>query len=87
MIRLRRDITERGRELEGVLKLYNKFVKPVSFIPLVSTCMYIFLHACTCLYMHVYVIYTCMYMLFIHACTSVVSISGFHLGVGVFVSC
>ncbi|XP_064394292.1 uridine-cytidine kinase-like 1 [Halichondria panicea] len=26
--RLRRDITERGRELEGVLKLYNKFVKP-----------------------------------------------------------
>ena len=28
--RLRRDITERGRELEGVLKLYNKFVKPVS---------------------------------------------------------
>jgi len=26
--RLRRDITERGRELEGVLKQYNKFVKP-----------------------------------------------------------
>ena len=28
--RLRRDITERGRDLEGVLKQYNKFVKPVS---------------------------------------------------------
>lgn len=26
--RLKRDIAERGRELEGVLKLYNKFVKP-----------------------------------------------------------
>lgn len=26
--RLRRDIAERGRELEGVLKQYNKFVKP-----------------------------------------------------------
>ena len=26
--RLRRDITERGRELEGVLKQYNTFVKP-----------------------------------------------------------
>lgn len=29
-IRLRRDITERGRDLRGVLKLYNTFVKPVS---------------------------------------------------------
>lgn len=27
--RLRRDIVERGRELEGVLKQYNKFVKLV----------------------------------------------------------
>lgn len=27
--RLRRDISERGRDLEGVLKQYNKFVKPV----------------------------------------------------------
>ena len=26
--RLKRDISERGRELEGVLKQYNKFVKP-----------------------------------------------------------
>lgn len=26
--RLKRDIAERGRELEGVLKQYNKFVKP-----------------------------------------------------------
>ena len=26
--RLRRDITERGRDLEGVLKQYNTFVKP-----------------------------------------------------------
>lgn len=26
--RLRRDITERGRDLDGVLKQYNKFVKP-----------------------------------------------------------
>ena len=26
--RLRRDISERGRDLEGVLKQYNKFVKP-----------------------------------------------------------
>ena len=26
--RLQRDIAERGRELEGVLKQYNKFVKP-----------------------------------------------------------
>ena len=70
MIRLRRDITERGRELEGVLKLYNKFVKPVSLD-------FWFLHACTCcLYMHVHVVCTCMYMLFIHACTSVV---GFHI--------
>ena len=29
-LRLRRDISERGRDLEGVLKQYNKFVKPVS---------------------------------------------------------
>jgi uridine kinase len=27
--RLRRDITERGRDLEGVLKQYNQFVKPM----------------------------------------------------------
>jgi len=27
--RLRRDISERGRDLEGVLKQYNTFVKPV----------------------------------------------------------
>ena len=26
--RLTRDIAERGRDLEGVLKQYNKFVKP-----------------------------------------------------------
>jgi uridine-cytidine kinase 1-like 1 len=26
--RLKRDICERGRELEGVIKQYNKFVKP-----------------------------------------------------------
>lgn len=26
--RLRRDISERGREIEGVIKQYNKFVKP-----------------------------------------------------------
>ena len=26
--RLQRDITERGRDIEGVLKQYNKFVKP-----------------------------------------------------------
>lgn len=26
--RLRRDISERGRDLEGVIKQYNKFVKP-----------------------------------------------------------
>ena len=26
--RLRRDITERGRDIEGVIKLYHKFVKP-----------------------------------------------------------
>lgn len=26
--RLRRDITERGRDLEGVIKQYNTFVKP-----------------------------------------------------------
>lgn len=26
--RLRRDITERGRDTEGVIKQYNKFVKP-----------------------------------------------------------
>ena len=26
--RLKRDITERGRGLEGVLKQYNRFVKP-----------------------------------------------------------
>lgn len=26
--RLRRDITERGRGIEGVIKQYNKFVKP-----------------------------------------------------------
>ena len=26
--RLRRDISERGRDIEGVLKQYNKFVKP-----------------------------------------------------------
>ena len=30
--RLRRDITERGRDLEGVLKQYNKFVKPVRLV-------------------------------------------------------
>ena len=27
--RLRRDITERGRDLEGVIKQYNQFVKPM----------------------------------------------------------
>ena len=27
--RLKRDITERGRDLEGVIKQYNKFVKPM----------------------------------------------------------
>ena len=27
--RLRRDISDRGRDLDGVLKLYKKFVKPV----------------------------------------------------------
>lgn len=26
--RLRRDIAERGRDLHGILKMYNKFVKP-----------------------------------------------------------
>ena len=26
--RLRRDITERGRDIEGVIKQYNKYVKP-----------------------------------------------------------
>ncbi len=26
--RVKRDISERGREIEGVLKQYNKFVKP-----------------------------------------------------------
>jgi len=26
--RLRRDITERGRDLDGVIKQYNQFVKP-----------------------------------------------------------
>ena len=30
LFRLKRDISERGRELRGVLKLYNSFVKPVS---------------------------------------------------------
>jgi uridine kinase len=30
LFRLKRDITDRGRELRGVLKLYNTFVKPVS---------------------------------------------------------
>lgn len=29
-IRLKRDISERGRELIGVLQQYNTFVKPVS---------------------------------------------------------
>lgn len=28
MRRLRRDISERGRDIEGVIKQYNKFVKP-----------------------------------------------------------
>ena len=28
--RLKRDISERGRDLDGVLKLYKNFVKPVS---------------------------------------------------------
>lgn len=27
--RLRRDVSERGRDLEGVIQQYNKFVKPV----------------------------------------------------------
>lgn len=26
--RLRRDVTERGRDIDGVIKQYNKFVKP-----------------------------------------------------------
>ena len=30
VFRLKRDIVERSRDLEGVLKQYNKFVKPVS---------------------------------------------------------
>jgi uridine kinase len=29
-IRLKRDISERGRDLIGVLQQYNTFVKPVS---------------------------------------------------------
>ena len=29
-VRLKRDISERGRDLQGVLKQYDKFVKPVS---------------------------------------------------------
>ena len=29
--RLRRDISERGRDLAGVLKQYDMFVKPVRF--------------------------------------------------------
>ena len=32
VLRLRRDISERKRDLEGVLKQYNKFVKPVSSV-------------------------------------------------------
>uniref|UniRef100_A0A4W5NGF2 uridine/cytidine kinase n=1 Tax=Hucho hucho TaxID=62062 RepID=A0A4W5NGF2_9TELE len=31
--RLRRDITERGRDIEGVIKQYNKFVKPAYIEP------------------------------------------------------
>ena len=31
LCRLQRDIAERGRELDSVLKQYEKFVKPVSF--------------------------------------------------------
>lgn len=34
MSRLRRDIDERGRELKGVLKQYNEFVKPVCHLVL-----------------------------------------------------
>ncbi|KAK7877903.1 hypothetical protein WMY93_031432 [Mugilogobius chulae] len=30
--RLRRDITERGRDIEGVIKQYNKFVKPAALL-------------------------------------------------------
>ena len=31
IVRLKRDISERGRDLQGVLKQYDKFVKPVSY--------------------------------------------------------
>ena len=37
--RLRRDINERGRDLEGVLKQYNKFVKPVMTHLSLCTCV------------------------------------------------
>ena len=61
MIRLRRDITERGRSrIGGCSKVIHQVCQIRG------------------------VVYTCMYMLFIHACTSVVSVSGFILGVGVF---
>jgi len=37
--RLKRDITERERDLVGVLQQYNTFVKPVSFYRLSQVCI------------------------------------------------
>jgi uridine kinase len=37
-IRLRRDIAERGRDLEGVLQQYKRFVKPVRLFTEETVC-------------------------------------------------
>ena len=48
--RLKRDILERGRDLEGVLKQYNRFVKPVRMCMYICVfvCMYMFVCVCVC---------------------------------------
>ena len=59
--RLKRDISERGRDLDGVLKLYKTFVKPVRCM-----CVQLCVHLCPCVYVRTYMC-VCMSL---HVCTS-----------------
>ena len=47
--RLKRDISERGRDLDGVLKLYKRFVKPVRCM-CAHRCVHLCVHVCACVY-------------------------------------
>ena len=62
--RLKRDISERGRDLDGVLKLYKTFVKPVRCM-----CVQLCVHLCPCVYVRTCVC-ACVYMC-LHPCVHV----------------